>query len=170
MHYPQCNGVSTTWTSPWLLTDLDRQGAASLYGAGNTPTGTNPLDRSEFFVRQAYRDVLSREPDPGGFVNANNWLQACNGDNSCLSGARIDFTRSVFESQEHRTQHPALSPGSPDYNAAYVTRCYATFLRRQPDSAGYAWWLNVLNSSGDYRAVISGFINSSEYRLRFGPQ
>jgi len=170
MHHPDCNGVSSTLTSPWLLTEMDRQGSASLYGAGSTPAGTNPIDRSEFFVRQGYRDVLAREPDAGGFTNATNWLAGCNGDKACLSSARVDLMKSLFESQENRTLHPELNPGSPNYNAAYVTLCYTTFLRRQPDSAGYAWWLNVLNSSGDYRGVISGFINSSEYRLRFGPQ
>ncbi|HEX8433861.1 M57 family metalloprotease [Archangium sp.] len=170
MHYPQCNGVTSTWASPWLLTALDRQGAASLYGAGTTPAGTNAIDRSDFFVRQAYRDVLAREPDSGGFTNGVNWLQACNGNQDCLSRARVDFTRSLFESPENRRLHPELDPGSPNYNAAYVTLCYTTFLRRQPDSAGYNWWLNTLNASGDYRAIISGFINSSEYRLRFGPQ
>jgi len=170
MHYPQCNGVPDTYASPWLLTALDTQGSASLYGAGNTPAGTNPIDRSEFFVRQAYRDVLAREPEPGGFANATNLLQGCNGNQACLNAVRIDLARSIFESQEHRTQHPELNPGSPGYNAAYVTRCYASFLRRQPDSAGYNWWLSVLNSSGDYRGVINGFINSTEYRARFGPQ
>ncbi|HLL53443.1 MAG TPA: DUF4214 domain-containing protein, partial [Myxococcaceae bacterium] len=170
MHYPHCNGIAGAWSRAYALTDRDRQGAANLYGAGATPAGQNAIDRSEFFVRQVYRDVLGREPDPGGLVNAINWLQSCNGEPTCLAGARLDFARSVFESQEHRSRHPELNPSSPTYKADYLTRLYTAFLRRQPDTAGYNWWLNALNASGDYRGTVNGFITASEFRLRFGRQ
>jgi Domain of unknown function (DUF4214)/Dual-action HEIGH metallo-peptidase len=169
MHYPYCNGVPNTKLRAYPLSNLDRQGAERLYGPGNTPAGTNAINRPEFFVRQIYRDVLGREPEAAALANGTNWLQACNETNRTC-GAYIDFTRSVFESQEHRTKHPELTPGSPGYNAAYVTRLYTSLLRRQPDTEGYNWWLNALTTSGDYRGVISGFINSSEYGLRFGNQ
>ena len=42
------------------------------------------------------------------------------------------------------------------------------FLRRNPDAA-YQSWINTLNQTGDYRLLINGFINSPEYRQRFGP-
>jgi hypothetical protein len=44
---------------------------------------------------------------------------------------------------------------------------YFGYLRRDPD-AQYQVWINILNSTGDSRNVTSGFINSPEYRARFG--
>lgn len=45
---------------------------------------------------------------------------------------------------------------------------YFGYLRRQPD-AFYLDWIEVLDSTGDFRGMVSGFVNSAEYRLRFGP-
>ncbi|MFZ0751343.1 MAG: S8 family serine peptidase [Pyrinomonadaceae bacterium] len=54
------------------------------------------------------------------------------------------------------------------FNEAFVVMEYFGYLRRQPDGS-YIDWLNYLNSSGDYRGMINGFMNSAEYVLRFGP-
>jgi VCBS repeat-containing protein len=48
-----------------------------------------------------------------------------------------------------------------------VVMHYFGYLRRDPDAA-YQGWINILNSTGDSRNVTSGFINSPEYRARFG--
>ncbi|QSQ19131.1 M4 family metallopeptidase [Pyxidicoccus parkwayensis] len=153
--------------------------AMDLYGAGGAEVAAvkkawaavgvedNYIDNADYFVRQLYVDILEREPDQGGFTNAVNGLKSCNGNPSCEAAVRINLARSIFESPENRTQNPELDPSSPNYKAAYLTQCYTTFLRRQPDAEGYAWWLNVLNSTGDYGGVISGFINSTDYRDRF---
>jgi hypothetical protein len=46
---------------------------------------------------------------------------------------------------------------------------YFGYLRRDPDSL-YLEWIKTMNSNGgDYRVMINGFMNSSEYFLRFGP-
>jgi hypothetical protein len=46
---------------------------------------------------------------------------------------------------------------------------YFGYLRRDPD-ASYLTWIQIMNSNGgDYRGMISGFMNSNEYVLRFGP-
>jgi uncharacterized protein (TIGR03118 family) len=54
------------------------------------------------------------------------------------------------------------------FNKAFVVVGYFAFLRRNPDIA-YLQWINVLNTTGDYRAMIRGFTLSPEYRFRFGP-
>jgi hypothetical protein len=55
------------------------------------------------------------------------------------------------------------------YNEAFVIMCYFGYLRRSADAL-YVDWINVMNQSGgDYRVLINGFINSIEYRKRFGP-
>ena len=48
-------------------------------------------------------------------------------------------------------------------NKEFVTRCYRTFLNREPDAQGLANWMNVLAKSNDRASVLDGFIGSSEY-------
>jgi hypothetical protein len=46
---------------------------------------------------------------------------------------------------------------------------YFGYLRRDPDSQGYADWLRTINANpNDTRSMVNGFVNSIEYRLRFG--
>ena len=55
------------------------------------------------------------------------------------------------------------------YNQVFVVMQYFGYLRRDPD-ASYLDWIRIMNSNGgDYRGMISGFMNSNEYVLRFGP-
>ncbi|MFN2578987.1 MAG: Ig-like domain repeat protein [Pyrinomonadaceae bacterium] len=67
-----------------------------------------------------------------------------------------------------------------EFNRAFVLMQYFGYLRRNPDAApeptlnfgGYNFWLNKLNQfNGDYigAEMIKAFLNSSEYRNRFGP-
>ena len=55
------------------------------------------------------------------------------------------------------------------YNAAFVLSEYFSYLRRDPDRAGYQFWLIVLNNSGpdNYHAMVCAFITSTEYQRRF---
>ena len=54
------------------------------------------------------------------------------------------------------------------FNQSFAVMEYFGYLRRDPD-AMYLNWINVLNQGGDARIMVDGFVNSSEYRLRFGP-
>jgi hypothetical protein len=56
------------------------------------------------------------------------------------------------------------------YNGAFVAMQYYGYLRRTPEAQGYQNWLTYLNTHpGDFREMVNGFMNSTEYRLRFGP-
>jgi hypothetical protein len=49
---------------------------------------------------------------------------------------------------------------------------YAGYLRRDPDTSGFNFWLNKLNSFNSNfldAEMVKAFISSSEYRQRFGP-
>jgi hypothetical protein len=52
-------------------------------------------------------------------------------------------------------------------DASFVTLCYFVFLKRDPDNDGLSHWVRTLNqdSQGE-TAVILGFLNSPEYRVR----
>jgi Tol biopolymer transport system component len=56
------------------------------------------------------------------------------------------------------------------FNRVFVLMQYFGYLRRDPDPAGFQAWLNYLNANpGDFRTMVFGFVNSVEYRMRFGP-
>ncbi len=54
------------------------------------------------------------------------------------------------------------------FNQAFVVMQYFGYLRRDPDVL-YVNWIQVLDSTGDFRGMVNGFMNSLEYRFRFGP-
>ena len=55
------------------------------------------------------------------------------------------------------------------YNQAFVVMQYFGYLRRDPDIL-YLDWIDVLDANpSDSRHMIEGFVNSIEYRHRFGP-
>ncbi len=54
------------------------------------------------------------------------------------------------------------------FNRGFVSMLYFGLLRRNPDATGFNNWLTQLNSTGDQRSIVFGFIYSTEYRSRFG--
>ncbi|MEK6280474.1 MAG: Calx-beta domain-containing protein [Acidobacteriota bacterium] len=54
------------------------------------------------------------------------------------------------------------------FNQAFVVMSYFGYLRRDPDIL-YLEWIRILDTTGDFRIMINGFINSAEFRSRFGP-
>ena len=56
-----------------------------------------------------------------------------------------------------------------EYNRAFVAMQYYGYLRRTPEPQGYNDWLDYLNTHpGDFREMVRGFVDSVEYRNRFG--
>ena len=56
-----------------------------------------------------------------------------------------------------------------EYNGAFVAAEYFGYLRRDPEADGFNNWLNYLTAHPtDFRMMVNGFVNSIEYRLRFG--
>jgi len=58
-------------------------------------------------------------------------------------------------------------------NRAFVLMQYFGYLRRDPDQAGYDFWLSKLEQfDGDFQRaeMVKAFINSDEYRNRFRQQ
>jgi hypothetical protein len=76
---------------------------------------------------------------------------------------RAEVLRSIVQSDEVGLNVEAVN--------AFVASQYYGYLRRSPDEAGFNAWVNYLKTHpGDYRTMVHGFMNSIEYRLRFGPQ
>ena len=65
-----------------------------------TPSATNPIDNSSFFVRQHYLDFLNREPDTAGLNFWTNTIESCGGDAQCREIRRINASAAFFLSIE----------------------------------------------------------------------
>jgi metallopeptidase family M12-like protein/Calx-beta domain-containing protein/uncharacterized protein DUF4214 len=248
---------------------LGAQSTATVTINDNDATnGPNPIDNTNFFVRQLYIDFLGREPDPPGLAGWTNTINTCApGDTNC---DRIHVAQLFFQSAEFQDRgyfvyrfYPVAFGRKPDYaefvldlasvsgfldanqleaakvafiagfmarpafaasyngltnqqyvdtllntagvtlsnrqamidgltnssltraqvlrlivestevatkynHQAYAVMEYFGYLRRQPDAA-YLAWIAVLDGSNDPRGMVTGFVNSPEYRNRFGP-
>ncbi|HEX8774401.1 MAG TPA: Calx-beta domain-containing protein [Pyrinomonadaceae bacterium] len=254
------SGVSlgTNTTATLTITDNDAN--------SNAP---NPIDTTDFFIRQHYLDFLNREPDPNGFQGWRNILNNCApGNTSC---DRIEVSSAFYRSPEFQSRgffvysfyvaslgrFPQYAEFMPDmssvsgfqsqqeeeankqlfiadfmarpefksrydskttarayveelekaagvtlsnreelisdleqgrknradvlravaqspevsvkyFNQAFVVMEYFGYLRRNPDAL-YQHWIDVVNGApNDYRQMVNGFVNSAEYRSRFG--
>jgi hypothetical protein len=73
---------------------------------------------------------------------------------------RAQVLRAVADSDE---------VSAAEFRPAFVAMQYYGYLRRTPEPSGYQAWLNYLNANpNDSRTMVNGFLNSQEYRLRFG--
>ncbi|HEY0169710.1 MAG TPA: PQQ-dependent sugar dehydrogenase [Pyrinomonadaceae bacterium] len=131
----------------------------------------NPLDRSDFFVRQHYLDFLNREPDPEGLAFWVNGIESCGADAACREVKRIDTSAAFFLSIEfqetgyfvfllHKAAFGDL-PGTPS-----VPIRLADFLRDTQ-----AIGRGVVVGQGDWRAQLEAnkrdFINAFVERPEF---
>ncbi len=65
-----------------------------------TTAAANPIDRSDFFVRQHYLDFFSREPDAPGLAHWINVIESCGADAQCREVRRINVSAAFFLSIE----------------------------------------------------------------------
>jgi hypothetical protein len=65
-------------------------------------------------------------------------------------------------------EDPAFT--NAEYNPAFVLMQYFGYLKRDPDSGGYNFWLGILNNKApnNFRGMVCAFITSQEYQERFG--
>lgn len=96
---------------------------------------TNPLDMPEYFVRQQYLDLLSREPDEGGFNYWSDQILACGGDTQCANTRRRDVAAAFFIEEEFQA------------SGSFIYDAYAGALGRRPSYGEY---------SADRRQVVGG--------------
>jgi hypothetical protein len=104
------------------------------------------------FVTLVYRNVLDRAPDAAGL---NGWVDQLNAG-ATRGQIMIGFT----ESQEFKNR---------TNSSVEVIMMYEGMLRRAAESAGHSAWVDYLNAGNTSLPLISGFLNSLEYRNRFLP-
>jgi glucose/arabinose dehydrogenase len=108
------------------------------FAASSTNGGFNPLDTTEYFVRQQYLDFLGREPEEKGF---NDWTDTINncapGDASC---DRVHVSEAFFRSEEFQQR------------GYFVYRFYSTAFGQKPDYAAF----------GPDLSRVSGFLDTTQ--------
>ena len=129
--------------------------------------------RAEF--RALYPDIIMSNAEYVDALNANT--------GGSLSPAERDALVADLAAQRvNRAQALRVVADDEDFRRRETTRAfvlmqYFGYLRRNPndppdsDFAGYNFWLDKLNSfGGDFRRaeMVKAFINSIEYRQRFG--
>ena len=123
---------------------------------------------ADFMARTDFQTRYGAVTDPTAYVNAllntvglpnhptkQTWITALK--NGTMTRAQV--LRALVESAEMFNKY---------FNEAFVVMQYFGYLRRDPDIL-YLDWIDTLNKTGDYRVMINGFMNSTEYRQRFGP-
>jgi glucose/arabinose dehydrogenase len=82
--------------------------ALAIIDNDSPPPSTNPIDDSQFFVRQHYHDFLHREPDAPGLAFWTNEIESCGTNAQCREVKRINVSAAFFLSIEfQRTGLPA---------------------------------------------------------------
>jgi hypothetical protein len=106
--------------NPSGSTTLGAQSTATVTIIDNDATnGPNPIDSTNFFVRQQYIDFLGREPDPPGFAGWTSTINNCApGDTNC---DRIHVSQLFFQSEEFQSR------------GYFVYRFYPVAFGRKPD-------------------------------------
>ena len=69
----------------------------------STPAAPNPIDDTETFVRQHYRDFLNREADPNGLAFWVSEIDNCTPKPQCTKLKRINVSASFFLSIEFQS-------------------------------------------------------------------
>jgi glucose/arabinose dehydrogenase len=99
-----------------------------------------------------------QQPDSNTFVTLTQSALVNQLTTGVLTRAQV--LRAVVQSRE---------ADAAEFNGAFVAMQYYGYLRRTPEAGGYQNWLTYLNTHpGDSRTMVNGFMNSTEYRLRFG--
>jgi hypothetical protein len=103
----------------------------------------------------AYVDTLLSAAGLPNHPSRAGWIDGLN--KGTLTRAKV--LRELAESSEVQQKF---------FNEAFVVMQYFGYLRRDPDSL-YLNWIKTMNDNGgNYRIMVNGFLNSQEYRARFG--
>ena len=110
---------------------------------------TVPSKNAVKFATRLYTCCLGRDPEAEGL---EYWaLALTNLDATGYQAASLFFTRPEFV-------------GLKTTNEEYLTRLYTTFMGREPEAEGFAYWLGLLNGGTDRVDVMKAFAGCPEFQ------
>jgi uncharacterized protein DUF4214 len=127
--------------------------------------------QAEQMVRQAYLDILGREPDPSGMQQYTRAMLQ-------KGWSEADVRRSLLSSPEYAQRRGALRYGLSrsgygigygvnSQAAAIVQRAYLNVLGREPDAVGMRdYTTRIVRDGWSERDVVRSLRASDEYRYR----
>src|ERR1044072_7662027 len=92
LHQMTASGANLSTPRASALTIHDEDAGAS----------GNPVDDTQFFVRQHYLDFLGREGDPSGQSFGTTNVERCGSDAQCREVMRVDASAAFFLSIEYQ--------------------------------------------------------------------
>ena len=118
-------------------------------GSDTKPDATvEPTEELKAFVTRLYACALNRQPDDEGL---KYWCDEL--ANFRLTGR--DIALLFFTSKEFKEYNVS--------NTEFVNRLYKTFMDREPDEAGVAYWVDLLDKNATRESVIDCFSKSEEF-------
>ncbi|MBP5491668.1 MAG: DUF4214 domain-containing protein, partial [Clostridiales bacterium] len=110
---------------------------------------TVPSKNAVKFATRLYTCCLGRDPEAEGL---QYWaLALTNLDATGYQAASLFFTLPEFV-------------GLKTTNEEYLTRLYTTFMGREPEAEGFAYWLGLLNGGTDRNDVMKAFAGCPEFQ------
>ncbi len=141
---------------------------------GTTATSPNPIDDTQFFVAQQYRDFLNREPDASGLQFWTREIESCGTDTACRQSKRVNVSAAFFLSIEfqqtgylvYRIHKAAFGnlPGKP------VPVAFQDFLPETQQIGrgvvvGAQGWEQQLEANK--QAFLNGFVNRADFLAQY---
>jgi hypothetical protein len=151
------NAKRAAFTDAWV----QRSDFLSQYAAMDNATFVSTLMNRYFAVTiTTINPATPDDPSAKVTLTSLDLINRLNGVGGTLTRAQV--VRAIASSDEvSRTE----------FNSAFVAMQYFGYLRRDPDTQGFNDWLRTINANpNDVHSMVSGFANSIEYNLRFGPQ
>ena len=136
----------------------------------------NPIDTTDFFVRQHYADFLSREPDAPGRTFWTSEIDNCGADAQCREVKRVNVSAAFFLSIEFQDTgffaYRAHKAAFPD-NAVSRPRGFPTYRELWRDAqqigsgvvVGQEPW--QLQLAANKQAYALEFVERSEFLIRY---
>jgi hypothetical protein len=119
----------------------------------------NPLDTAEYFVRQQYLDMLSREPDEAGFNYWTDQILVCGANASCVNTRRRDIGAAFFIEQEFQI------------TGSFIYDAYSATLGRKPIFNEYSsdrqQIVGGANVDAAKTAFAQGFVQRAEFTTKY---
>jgi aldose sugar dehydrogenase len=149
--------VNLTLSKPTGGVFLGAPFSSSLTIADNdvsAPVG-NPIDGSDFFVREHYLDFLNREPDLGGLGFWSNEISQCGTNQACIRSKRVAVSAAFFIEAEFQQ------------TGGFVYGLYKGSLGRQPNYAEFTLDRSKVvagaNLTASKDALAADFVQRAEF-------
>ncbi len=134
--------------SAWLLAVPLLATVAVMAGPG--PAGAAGVGPAQW-IAKVYTEGLGRAPDPTAWANMLAFFQS----SGCSAASLAQKGEPIYTSAEFN--------GLGYDNAARLLALYRGALNREPDSSGFSFYLNLLNTGTTWTTVVDDFFTSSEF-------